>query len=125
MRKPLPGFEHALQSNLTALTPDFIPVLKELGISYVGTSFDPEPGMRGLGADTDTARYNSLFMNALALLEEHDMGYGFIYVVTKKSLERPRDIFHLLTNLSLTGGLNINPVLNLRPHKTPSRHHPC
>ncbi|MHC9542058.1 MAG: radical SAM protein [Vulcanimicrobiota bacterium] len=103
--------EHALQSNLTALTPEFIPVLKELGISYVGTSFDPEPGMRGLGADTDTTRYNSLFMNALVLLEEHDMGYGFIYVVTKKSLERPRDIFHLLTNLSLTGGLNINPVL--------------
>jgi len=103
--------EHALQSNLTALTPELIPFLKALGITYVGTSYDPEPGMRGLGANTDTMKYNTRFMEAVSLLEEHGMGFGFIYVVTRKSLEKPRDIFYFLTNLSLTGGLNINPVL--------------
>jgi radical SAM protein with 4Fe4S-binding SPASM domain len=34
-----------------------------------------------------------------------------IYVVTSRSLRRPLDVFHFLTNLRLCGGVNLNPVL--------------
>jgi len=34
-----------------------------------------------------------------------------IYVVTRKSLARPLDVFHFLGNLCLSGGFNMNPVL--------------
>jgi uncharacterized protein len=110
-RSTFSRIEHALQTNLTALTPDFLPVFEKLRIMSVGTSYDPEPGIRGLGPATDTALYNSRFLRSTALLEEHGLGFGFIYVVTRKSLSKPHDIFYFLTNLKLSGGININPVL--------------
>jgi len=42
------------------------------------------------------------------------MSWSFIYVVTRRALARPLDVFYCLTNFRLSGGLLINPVLNLR-----------
>jgi len=102
---------HSIQTNLTCFSEKFVPVLKKLGIKAVGTSFDPDPNVRGPGPDIDSDRYNRQFIHALKLLERNDLGWGMIYVVTKKSLDRPSDIFFFLTNLLLTGGFNMNPVL--------------
>ena len=55
--------------------------------------------------------YNKKFMESLAILEKNAIGWGMIYVVTKRSLEDPLKVFNLLSNLLLTGGFNINPVL--------------
>jgi len=103
--------EHAMQSNLTLINQDFIDVLKEMGINTLGTSYDPEPHVRGGGADRDTAAYNKKFFKGLNLLEENNIGFGFIYVVTKKSIQKPLDVFHVLSNFKLSGGFMMNPVL--------------
>jgi uncharacterized protein len=49
---------HGLQSNLTCLTEEFIPPLRQLGIVSVGTSYDPGPRVRGLGSTRDSDSYN-------------------------------------------------------------------
>ncbi|MBF0537070.1 MAG: radical SAM protein [Nitrospirae bacterium] len=103
--------EHGMQSNLTLLSEELIDILRRLGINSLGTSYDPEPHMRGPGKDIDSDRYNRMFMSGVELLERHGMGWGYIYVVTKKSLANPLDVFYFLTNLNLTGGVNLNPVL--------------
>ena len=101
---------HSIQTNLTCCDNAFVEIFKELGIASVGTSYDPEPHMRGPGKGIDSDRYNGLFMKALGLLERQGIGWHIIYVVTKKSLHRPLPIFLFLTNLSLTGGFSMNPV---------------
>jgi len=103
--------KHSVQTNLTCFTEDFVDIFRKLGITAVGTSFDPEPNMRGPGRKIDSQKYNKRFINALSILEGHGFGWGMIYVVTKKSLLRPLDVFFFLTNLKLTGGVNFNPVL--------------
>jgi uncharacterized protein len=102
---------HSIQTNLTCFTEEFVEIFKELGINAVGTSYDPEPNMRGPGAKIDTLQYNNAFMKALEILEKNGIGYGIIYVVTRKSLENPLGVFHFLTNFILSGGINFNPVL--------------
>jgi uncharacterized protein len=102
---------HSIQTNLTCFTEEFVESFRRLGIMAVGTSYDPEPHMRGPGRERDSDAYNRLFLRAVAILERHGIGWGMIYVVTKRSLERPSDVFHFLTNLRLRGGLNFNPVL--------------
>lgn len=103
--------KHSVQTNLTCFTEDFAELFKELGITAVGTSYDPEPNMRGFGKKVDTISYNRKFLNALRLLDKYGIGWGFIYVVTKESLKDPLAVFYFLTNLLLTGGINLNPVL--------------
>lgn len=102
---------HSIQTNLTFFDEAFINILKKLNINAVGTSYDPEPNMRGIGKKINSDLYNKKFMNSLRILERNGIGWGLIYVVTKKSLADPLGVFNFLTNLSLTGGFNMNPVL--------------
>lgn len=107
----LDRIQHAIQTNLTWFHEDFVNIFQELGITSVGTSYDPEPHMRGIGKDINSDLYNKRFMNSIKLLENNDIGWGMIYVVTQKSLKNPLKVFNFLTNLSLAGGFNMNPVL--------------
>jgi uncharacterized protein len=102
---------HSMQTNLTLFSEAYVDIFRKMGITAVGTSYDPEPHVRGPGKEIDSAAYNRMFMEGLGVLEKHGFGWGMIYVVTKKSLARPLDVFFFLTNLQLTGGINLNPVL--------------
>jgi uncharacterized protein len=101
---------HTVQTNLTLLSPAFIAALRQLGMSSVGTSYDPVDGVRLLKKGDDGAAYNRRFLEAVALLEREGFRWGVICVVTKLSLERPLDIFHFMTNLVPDGGVMFNPV---------------
>jgi radical SAM protein with 4Fe4S-binding SPASM domain len=100
---------HGMQSNLTLMTPKLAAAIRNLGITHIGTSYDPLDNVRGIGNGRDSNIYNKLFFKGLSLLEECGIGWGLIYVVTKKSLARPKDLFYFLTNI--TDSLMINPVL--------------
>jgi len=102
---------HSIQSNLTLINQDFLNVFKQMGINTIGTSYDPIPQIRGFGKNRDSDAYNRLFMRGINLLNENSFSWGFIYVVTKKALEKPLDIFYLLSNLKLSGVFNLHPVL--------------
>lgn len=103
--------DHAIQSNLTLLNERFLNIFKRLNINQIGTSFEPIPNLRGPGEKRDSVYYNSQFMKGINMLEKNHFGWGFIYVVTKKALNRPLDLFFFLSNLKLTGGFMLNPVL--------------
>jgi len=102
---------HSIQTNLTCFNEEFGDIFRSLGINTIGTSYDPEPYIRGPGKKIDSDEYNRKFMRALAILERQGFGWGMIYVVTRKSLSKPLEVFHFLSNLSLRGGFNMNPVL--------------
>jgi len=102
---------HSLQTNLTCFEEEYIDVLQALGIDHLGTSFDPEPHMRGPGRPCNSDEYNRRFMKGLHILERRGFPWGLIYVVTRKSLERPLDVFYFLSNLSTGKGFSMNPVL--------------
>jgi uncharacterized protein len=109
---------HDIQTNITLLSPEYLAVFKTLGIRGVSTSYDPIPDVRGLGSSTDSAAYNRHFMDALALLEENDIKWGMIYVVTKLSLSAPLDLFYFLTNLSKTGSVKFNCIYQFKRKMT-------
>lgn len=100
-----------MQSNLTLFSEDFVRIFRELGINQMGTSYDPEPHLRGPGSPNNSDLYNRQFMRGHALAVKHGFGAGIIYVITQKSLKNPLDIFIFLSNLSPGGGFNMNPVL--------------
>ena len=102
---------HTIQSNLTLFTSEFTEVFRKLGIDSIGTSYDPIEDVRGFGRKRDWQAYNRKFMKGLSLLEKEGFRWGLIYVVTRRSLERPMDIFHFLVNLSRKGAIMFNPVL--------------
>ena len=102
---------HSIQTNLTLMDDDFASALKKLGMNNIGSSYDPEPHMRGPGSAIDSDTYNKKFINGMSVLQKHGMGLGIIYVVTKKSLMNPLDIYYFLSNLMIPGGFNMNPVL--------------
>jgi uncharacterized protein len=110
---------HALQTNLTLMDASFFECLDRLRIRSVGTSYDPEPTVRGYGAERDTIDYNKDFLRGAALLAERGIGYGIIYVVTKKSLSRPVEVFRFLANLRPGGGFNMNPVILYEEDRKP------
>jgi uncharacterized protein len=103
--------EHSLQSNLTLLSREFLDPLKKLGITNLGSSYDPIGNIRGLGLKRDWRAYNRGFLDAICLLEEEGFNWGVIYVVTRQSLAQPLEIFNFLTNMSPRRGLRFNPVL--------------
>jgi uncharacterized protein len=105
---------HDIQTNITLLSREYIDIFRTLGIRGVSTSYDPVPDVRGLGSTTDSAAYNRRFMDALGLLEENDISWGMIYVVTKLSLSAPRDLFYFLTNLNKTGSVKFNPIYHYK-----------
>jgi uncharacterized protein len=107
--------DHAIQSNLMLLTPEFLTVFRKLGISSISTSYECIPHIRGPkpanSSIVDSTTYNQRFFKGLNLLKKENFGWGLIYVVTKKSLDRPLDIFRFLSNLKMShSGFLINPV---------------
>ena len=100
-----------MQSNLMLMDREWAGLLKEMGMTSIGTSYDPEPGIRGPGKSRRSDVYNKAFLRGLRIAEAEGLPAGIIYVVTKKSLARPLDIFHHLTNLRPNGAVKFNPVL--------------
>jgi radical SAM protein with 4Fe4S-binding SPASM domain len=110
--------QHSMQSNLTLFSNKFANILRKLGISSIGTSYDPVCHVRGLGRKRDSDAYNRAFMEGIELLEREGFGWGVIYVVTKLSLDAPLDIFHFLANLCPQRSIMFNPVnLYKKNHK--------
>jgi uncharacterized protein len=102
---------HSIQSNLTLINQEFLDIFKDIGIDTIGTSYEPIPHIRGGGRKRDSDSYNRLFMKGINLLDKNNFSWGYIYVVTKRALENPLNIFYFLSNLKLSGLFNINPVL--------------
>ena len=104
--------KNTLQTNLTLMSEEFIPIFKQMGINFVGTSFDPEPSVRGPGDDPDSGEYNRQFFRGAEILNRHNIGWGVIYVATRNALENPLEVFYYLTNLvPRSGSILMNPVL--------------
>lgn len=106
---------HFLQTNLTLFSRRFVPALRELGIDHLGTSYEPLPGLRGIGGPEGWQAYNRAFMAGLKAAEEAGFGWGMIYVVTRPALDRAEELFHFLTNLVPNGAVMFNPVLFYGP----------
>jgi len=102
---------YSIQSNLTAMTQGHLDVFRRMGINHISTSYDPIPGIRGRRTrqGIDSESYNKVFLKNLGLLERNGFSWSIIYVVHRGSLERPRDIYRFLLNIS-GGRLMINPV---------------
>jgi uncharacterized protein len=110
--------EHLVQSNMTALTQELLDAWKKLGISQIGTSFEPIDGIRGLGKNRDSKLYNKRFFQGVNLAEKNGFKWGFIYVVNKKSLENPLDTFHFLTNMNLKSSPMMNKMYDYGDDQT-------
>jgi uncharacterized protein len=102
--------DHQVQSNLTLINQDIIDMFKQLGIKQIGSSFEPIPHMRGFGKKRDSETYNRKFMNGVNLLNKNHFTWGIIYVVHRKSLEMPLEIFYYLTNLNIRSHPNFNQI---------------
>jgi uncharacterized protein len=102
--------EHLVQSNLTCITQEIIDVFKYLGVTQIGSSYDPHPHIRGFGAKRNTDAYNRKFFDGTALLDENKMTWGVIYVVHRLSLASPLDVFYHLTNINLRTSPSFNPI---------------
>lgn len=105
---------HDVQTNLTLMNEELISVFSALGVTKVGTSYEPYKGIRGLGPERDSDAYNKLFFRGIELIERHGWTWGFIYVVTRRVLDRPLEIFHLLTNFRPGGGFDLHPVYSYK-----------
>lgn len=100
-----------MQSNLMVMDREWAELLKDMGLTSIGSSYDPEPGIRGTGKARRSDIYNKAFLRGMRIAEEAGLSVGIIYVVTRKSLEQPLEIFRHLTNLRPDGALKFNPVL--------------
>lgn len=89
-----------MQSNLTLLKPEHIHEFLKLGITSIGTSFDPIPHIRGFGAKRDSDIYNKKFFEGVSLLERFNIKWGIIYTTHRRSLDNPKDILNYLVNLN-------------------------
>ncbi len=101
---------HLVQSNMTLLTDEIAEVWKQMGIDRVGSSYEPLPNIRGFGSRCDSRRYNEAFLRGAAVANRHGLNWGMIYVVNRRSLERPVEIFNHLTNLSPRATVQINKI---------------
>lgn len=110
--------EHDIQSNLTLITQEMIDVLKQMGITRVGTSYEPYKGIRGFGPMRDSDAYNKKFFRGIELLQKNGMTWGFIYVVTKNVIDKPLEIFNLLSNFKVKGGFQLHPVYSYKNEDT-------
>ncbi len=106
--------EYDIQTNLTLINQELIDVFKEMGIDRVGTSYEPYKGIRGFGAQRDSDAYNRLFFRGIDLIERNGFSWGFIYVVTKRVLDKPLELFRLLTNFKVRGGFQLHPVYSYK-----------
>jgi len=101
---------HSVQSNLTLINQEIIDALKILKVTSVGSSYEFIPHIRGFGKQRDTAEYNRKFFVGVNLLEKNGMRWGVIYVVHKRSLQNPLEVFHTLTNLNVTSSPQFNKI---------------
>jgi uncharacterized protein len=106
--------EHLVQSNLTCITQDIVDVFKQLGVTQIGSSFEPLPRIRGFGKERDSESYNRKFIEGTGLLDKNGITWGVIYVVHRLSLEKPLEIFHYLCNLNLRTAPAFNQVYIFR-----------
>ncbi len=102
--------QFAMQSNLMLMDDAWASVLRELRITSLGSSYDPLDGARGAGELCDTVAYNRAFLRGKMVAERSGIGVGIIYVLTRPALDRSREIFHHLVNVT-GGSFNIHPVL--------------
>jgi uncharacterized protein len=109
-RKTKERINHQVQSNLTLINQQIVDAFKKLGIKQVGSSFEPIHNIRGFGKKRDSHSYNRKFINGIRLLNQNNMTWGVIYVVHRKSLEIPLEIFYYLTNLNVRSHPNLNMV---------------
>lgn len=106
--------EHDIQSNLTLINQELIDIFKQMGINRVGTSYEPYKGIRGFGSNRDSDAYNRKFFNGIELIEKNNFTWGFIYVVTQNVLDKPLELFRLLTNFKVKGGFQLHPVYSYK-----------
>ncbi len=107
---------HLIQSNITLVTEEFLPILKEmLPSGRFGTSYDPVSGIRLLRGSKS---YEAEWKRAYALLRKADLDVGVVYVVHQGSLGRADFIYHELKALGLNGGLRFNPLYDTGLAKT-------
>jgi uncharacterized protein len=97
-----------LQSNLTLVTDEWIPVLKKLlPGADVGSSFEIVEGIRGLGSGEDLARK---WLSSVRLLHDHGFSTGVLYVVHKRSLGLARTLYDLFHRLPGVTTARFNPL---------------
>jgi uncharacterized protein len=101
---------YKIQTNATALDQELIDTWKQLGITTVGSSYDPLPGIRCLGSPRSSRKYAERFFKGVALLEKNGITWNAIYVVHKKSLETPEALYFHLTNMNLRGRPQFNRI---------------
>lgn len=106
--------EHDIQSNLTLINQHMIDVFKRMGITRVGTSYEPYKGIRGFGENRDSDAYNKKFFKGIELIEKNGFSWGFIYVVTQRVIDKPLEIFNILTNFKVRGGFQLHPVYSYK-----------
>jgi len=99
---------NSMQSNLSLLTDEWIPVLGELLTDgHIGTSFDVVPGWRGLGGGLD---YDERWLRSVELLSQAGIGHGVVYVVHRDSLGRAEEIYRFLRNHDSAAPVRFNPT---------------
>ena len=103
--------DFCVQTNLTMITQEFIDTFNEMGIYTFGTSYEPIPGVRGIGKKRDSRLYNKKFFDGINLVEQNGQTWGFIYVVTRAVIDRPLDVFYHLSNLKLRGEFDLHNVV--------------
>ena len=91
-----------------------IDVFKRMGITRVGTSYEPYKGIRGFGENRDSDAYNKKFFKGIELIEKNGFSWGFIYVVTRRVIDKPLEIFNILTNFKVRGGFQLHPVYSYK-----------
>lgn len=106
--------EHDIQTNLTLINQRMIDVFKRMGITRVGTSYEPYKGIRGFGENRDSDAYNKKFFKGIELIEKNGFSWGFIYVVTRRVIDKPLEIFNILTNFKVRGGFQLHPVYSYK-----------
>lgn len=105
-----PRIVHTMQSNLTLITREHIDSFRRLGVTSIGTSFDPLPNIRGYGAERDSAAYNRDFFRGIALLQETGIRWGVIYTAHRGSIGHGKMLLRFLTNMNPSSPPQFNLV---------------
>jgi len=103
--------ENTMQTNITLVTEKVAQIFKLMNITIVGTSYELLDDIRILRSSKSSYDYSKKFLQATEILNEHNVKWGIIYVVTKKALAEPKKIYRFLSNLiSPNGSLRINAI---------------
>ena len=104
----LPRVANLVQSNLTLVNEEWIPILKELNAGgRIGTSLDIVDGVRGIRSGENLIRK---WLEAAHHLIRNNLSFGLIYVVHKKSLPLTRDIYYFMKNIVPGVSIRFNPL---------------